>query len=169
MTNVETLEIDVMFVQMKEIFKMLNSELLNKIPEKIREYILNYESKNSYKFIYDINKRLYEQNLTEDTRRLIAYFDYYYWADDNDRKQIDSIWNEKEASKDILNKRFNNDVEPEKNVSKIKLEEVTTNQVAKITNNLEQEIAHENNEIIVKKEGFLTRLVNKIKSIFSKK
>lgn len=165
MTSTEILEVDVMFVQMKEILKLLNSEMINRIPEKIRNYIINYESKGNYKFIYDTSKRLNEQNLTKDTRNLIAYFDYYYWANDDERKEINKIWDEKEAvinrEKTTLNSNIQNtttNLNQQKNNDNIRQ---TENIVEPVQNEIKQEnntaqpfqsATIQNNNIIIPKQ-----------------
>lgn len=163
MTSTEILEVDVMFVQMKEILKLLNSEMVNKIPEKIRNYIINYESKGNYKFIYDTRKSLNEQNLTKDTRNFIAYLDYYYWASDDERKEINKIWDEKESEinkeKTVTNSNIQNNTinlnQQNNNISQTEKIVATVKNEIKQGNNTVQTLQNatiQNNNIIIPKQ-----------------
>ena len=112
MVQTEVIETDMMFVQMQEIFKLLDNNLLDKIPEKIKNYITNYQSINNYTFKYDTNKRLVDQQISKDTRRFIAYLDYYYWASNEEKNAIENAWhlneNNGESSQEI-NSLFSDD------------------------------------------------------------
>ena len=61
-----------MVVEVKEIFKYIDSRILNKIPSDIIEKFQNVED-DSYKFEYDTTKTLKEQKISEDTKNMISY------------------------------------------------------------------------------------------------
>lgn len=76
-----------MFVEINEIFKYMDSKILNKIPSDIREKFGNVKE-SSYKFEYDIAKTLNEQKISEDTKNMISYLYIKYCCDEENKKDI---------------------------------------------------------------------------------
>ena len=67
--------------------KNIDNELYNKIPnEFLKEIIKNMDA--DYYFHYDDNKRIYEQNLLEETKNLMGYIYYKYWANEQEKNDF---------------------------------------------------------------------------------
>lgn len=64
--------------------KNIDDELYQKIPSKLlKEIIKNMDS--DYYFHYDVTKNIYEQNFLEETKNLIGYIYYNYWANEQEK------------------------------------------------------------------------------------
>ncbi len=166
MTESEVLETDIMFIQTKEIFKYIDKDLLEKIPSKIRNYITSYNAISNYSFQYDTGKRLIEQQISKNTKSLIALLDYNYWASEEDKKIIEKSWdmNESNSTQSV------NDLFKKNNTSTISEIDSQDDDVKHSQSNNEAILNQSNDdtELIVKKESFFTRLLYFIKSIFKK-
>lgn len=77
---------DRLFVETQEIFKYLDKKIYDKIPEKIKKIINEYEG--NYKFKYDISKELNEQDILQETKDLVVGIYYKYVADEESKKKI---------------------------------------------------------------------------------
>ena len=77
---------DRLFVETQEIFKYLDKKIYDKIPEKIKKIINEYEG--NYKFKYDISKELNEQDILQETKDLVVGIYYKYVADKKSKKKI---------------------------------------------------------------------------------
>jgi len=195
MTRDAMVEIDIAFVQMQEILKYVDYNLINKIPEKIRTFITEYKSFVGFEFKYDLEKPLIEQNLSQDTKNLIAYFDYYYWSDADGKRVIQEAWKRNEQInmvEEINGQVPHEDVSSSNVVAKSiasgssdmktdilnnNVEEISIDSASTLTNvanaddttNVSKETAETSTDLVVRKEGFFTRIINKIKSLFKHK
>lgn len=72
-----TKELSEAVVEFNAIIGHCSEEIQKKIPNKFKEYLKSIESK-TYKFEYDENKKIEEQNIKPETKGLIAlvYRDY---------------------------------------------------------------------------------------------
>ncbi len=128
-----------------EVLKYTKKEDVKKIPkQKIMFWINNM--KKDYNFKIDVNKKIEEQNLSKEAKAIIANIFKNYWATDYQRKRIEEkeryeIENQKKEKYNI------NDIFDNK-------EQITTNNT--------------NEEIKEYKESIFTKIINKIKSIFSR-
>ena len=43
---------------------------------------------SDYYFYYDYNKKFYEQNLLEETKNLLGYIYYNYWANEQEKENF---------------------------------------------------------------------------------
>ena len=178
--NEKILQTDVTFVQIKEILNYIDPALVEKIPEKMRNFILSYKSFINYAFKYDTTKSLEDQFMYEDTKSLIAYFDYSYWANEEDKKLIELTW---------LDKGRENAYDFSGNENTVKFstfesntQNVQTNSVQNSNNDVQtnnepttsdnslvetnEEINTTETSLVVRKENFFIRLINKIKEFF---
>lgn len=138
-----------MSIEVSEILKYMDMNLKSKIPSEILQKFQNVDN-NNYKFIYDKDKKLNDQRISEDTKNMISYLYIKYCCDANKKKKIlekIKINKEKEAQKDreknwLLNKKVE-DIEEKTNIEETAL---------------------------VKKEdnSFLAKILSKIKSLFNK-
>ena len=81
------------FVELKEIMKFMSDDLIEKIPENLKNNIQKIENKD-YTFVYDRNLPLYEQNLLAETKALLSvlYSDYLCDEDEKNKwKAFDSF------------------------------------------------------------------------------
>lgn len=206
--NEQILQSDVTFVQMREILKLVDPSLVEKIPEKLRNFISSYKSFINYTFEYAIDRTLDNQFIYDDTKSLIAFFDYSYWATEEDKKLIELAWLDKdrESEYDFSSKenhvsytednKDNNTVEVADNSIEVVPGDVSSNIYStdnqsepvlvnsSIENNTQTiENSSNNNSLVstdesdntqeyglmVRKENFFTRIINKIKSFFYRK
>lgn len=70
--------------------KNIDDELCQKIPNELfKKIIENMDS--DYYFHYDKNKKIYEQNILKETKNLIGYIYYNYWANEQEKKSFKNI------------------------------------------------------------------------------
>lgn len=108
-------EISEVAVELNSIFDNMSESILNKIPSEIRNYCKENASK-TYKFEYEINKPLSEQDIKARTKGIIAVLYRDYISDESEKKEFNNIYrdfiNEKEEQKrelynsqDMFNKK----------------------------------------------------------------
>ena len=138
-------EYKVAYGEVLEILKYVPKEEYNKIPPNmINMFKANASLENS--FIYNPNKTLQEQNVSEIARTLIAILYRDYWAPKEQREKILLVQN----------------IEREKH----KQEQYKPNNLFK--NTKQNEIKTENVSMIEYKESLFKRFLNKIKRLFGK-
>ena len=64
--------------------KNIDVELFDKIPIELYRIILENLDKDYY-FQYDCSKEFYEQNLLDETKNLLGYIYYNYWANEEEK------------------------------------------------------------------------------------
>lgn len=139
------------YSEILEILKYIPVEDYNKIPkEKIELFEANADS--NYKFIYDPNKTLSEQNVSSITKGIIILLFRDYWATDTQREKIIAKQN---YDRQILEKEKQEKYNPN-NIFKNKNQDI-----------LEEDIENEV-EITKYKESIFKKIINKIKTIFSR-
>lgn len=70
--------------ELKEILKNMDKSLINKIPVNLINAINNFNS-NKYKFKYNRNKKLCEQDLQEETKNILLYIWIKYISNNEQR------------------------------------------------------------------------------------
>lgn len=80
-------EYKIAYREVLEILKYISREEFNKVPQDMLEMFKNNAS-NENQFIYDQNKTLQEQNVSEIARTIIAILFRDYWATENQRQKI---------------------------------------------------------------------------------
>lgn len=104
--------------------------IINKFPQNLKEKIplnfienLNSIKSNEYKFYYDSNKKLLDQNIKPETKGYIAYIYKNFLCDENEKRVYEKKYYkyiydlEIEKSKNFQNKDiFNNSKKTESNV-----------------------------------------------------
>ena len=141
----ETKEMDILMVEIKEIFKYISRDMYEKLPSKLITLVDDYQSQE-YEFKYDISKGLIEQNISEDTQNFIAYLHYNYWTDEEGKKRIETEWDKNQK---IFDEKYSYDNLFKKN-KKQKIEQ-----------------KEEDIELIVFKEPWYKKIFSKIKSLFT--
>lgn len=140
---------------MAEVIYYLNGikqEDIDKIPKKFIQY-LNENASKEYKCNFDYNKPLKELNLLDETRGIIGMICYNYWCVTEKQKEqyLKRLSQNEQQYQKILDEKYNPDNIFEN--KKLDFIENTTNPT----------------EITEYKESIFKKLINKIKSIFSKK
>ena len=132
--------------------KGIKQEDIDKIPKKFIQY-LNKNASKEYKCDFDYNKPLKELNLLDETRGIIGMICYNYWCVTEKQKEqyLKRLSQNEQQYQKILNEKYNPDNIFEN--KKLDFIENTTNPT----------------EITEYKESIFKKLINKIKSIFSKK
>ncbi len=153
------------FSEMYEIEKYLPAEFKRKLPSKLVKLIEDNRD-TSYEFKYDFSKSLTEQDISEETKDFLTSLYLMYYCDQEKKEEIlscmkkNSIENEKRlrekySAENIFNKTENT----AENEAKIGDE---------VSNESSDNIATEENNITIKKDSILTKIINKIKGLFSK-
>lgn len=136
--------------QVDEVLKYLEPEALKKIPLNIRESIKSKKDKD-YKWIYDITKKLEEQELDRKSIAILSYLNMKYLLNNEQR-----IWMEKMH-------RLNEQKLEARRKNKYNIQNI-------FNNNIENK-PKENYGIITKttKVKWYNKIIIYIKSLFSKK
>ena len=139
-------------VEVDEVLNYLSDEDLEKIPEEIRNLIKENKDKD-YVWQYDKTKPLKEQGLNRDTIAFLSYLNMEYLLNEEQKKLMEQIhkYNEEKAEAEKQNKYSTQDLFKDKKEIKSQITENT-----------------KNTQMIVVKENFFTRIINKIKSLFIK-
>lgn len=132
--------------------KGIKQEDIDKIPRKFIQY-LNENASKEYKCDFDYNKPLKELNLLDETRGIIGMICYNYWCVTEKQKEqyLKRLSQNEQQYQKILDEKYNPDNIFEN--KKLDFIENTTTPT----------------EITEYKESIFKKLINKIKSIFSKK
>ena len=139
---------DRLIVETQEIFKYLDRNIYNKIPEKIRSIINEYKGK--YEFTYGIDKELNEQNISQPTKDLIVGLYYRYAASEESKKII----------LNNIEKYENETIKKEKELN----EKYSADKLFKNKNESVQEVQ----SLTIKKDSIFKKIINKILFFFKK-
>jgi len=97
----------------KEVFMILSyldNELLNKIPNKFLKFLTDQAADSNHDFYINPNKDLNEQDISEESKDLLALIYYSYIANENQQKELSKIWNENEIKyQEELRQKYNLD------------------------------------------------------------
>lgn len=80
-------EYEIAYSEVLEILKYISKEEFNKVPQDMLE-MFKTNASNENQFIYDPNKTLQEQNVSEIARAIIAILFRDYWATENQKQKI---------------------------------------------------------------------------------
>ena len=132
--------------------KGIKQEDIDKIPKKFIQY-LNKNASKEYKCDFDYNKPLKELNLLDETRGIIGMICYNYWCVTEKQKEqyLKRLSQNEQQYQKKLDEKYNPDNIFENKI--LDFIENTTNPT----------------EITEYKESIFKKLINKLKSIFSKK
>lgn len=133
-----------------EVLKYTNRDDVNKIP---KDMILLWKQnmKKDYNFQIDENKPIEDQDLSDETKAILANIFKDYWATDYQKQRIEAKekYDLEQIEKEKYEKYNPDDIFKNKNKQEI-VEEVTTNNVA----------------MTEYKESVFKKFINKIKQIF---
>ena len=133
------------YIELREILKYVDLEIVKKIPNQIISY-LNSISSSGYEFKYDFTKSLNDQNIHKHTKELLSGIYIKYCCDEK-------------TAKELMEKCKNNDVKPSTS-----FENINSNQFESIqsTANNEKAVTGLSNT----KKSFFSSLFSKIKKLF---
>ena len=134
-----------------ELFQILGKEYTNKIPKKIWEYIKNNKLTNYDEFI--VRQDLWNGKISKEALNIYSALNFKYIIEDDFKKKM-------------LTEIYNYNEKNTKSVGKTNYETHSLNSIFEKINNI---TSKENLEIsILKKENFIEKILNKIKSFFKK-
>lgn len=144
----ETIEDYMIYVELKEILKYTDKSIIEKIPQKVLNKI-NSVNSNRYKFKYDINKELNEQDILQKTKELLSGLYIKYCCDEETAKRLTKKC---KLNDEIAYKQY--EIKWDKNNKQKKIEDTVENDTV--------------TDLVVKKQGFFAKIFNRIKSIFKR-
>ena len=149
------------YTEVLDILKYISKEDYEKIP-KSKIKVFEENSNKNYSFIYDENKTLDEQNVSEIAKAIIAILFRDYWATKEQRYVIIKKQQEikEEKQKELMTK-----FEQNKNISEKDLKKV--NVASDLDLDIDYELLGTNMPLYKKEEGFFEKLVNKIKELLN--
>lgn len=138
------------YSEVLEVLNNMDKKYVNKIPKKLMDYFNDNSSDNYIKHI-NPNVDLKEQKLSKKTLDILALINLKYWTKSEEhRKRLLKQYSENEKKlQEERKKKYNT-------------EDLFKNKNTKQFNN-PNEVA-----LIEKKESFITKIINKFKSIFRK-
>ncbi len=148
-----TNEYGIAYAEIFEILKYIPKSDYDKIPkEKLNLFDIKKDKK--YKFKYNPNKTLEENNVSKRAKAIIIILFRDYWSRDTQREKIVAKQNNyrKIIEVEKIEKYNYEDIFKKNNINKIEINKEYTNS--------------SNKKMIVCKENFITKIINKIKKIF---
>ena len=79
--------------EVSEILKQLGKEYTDKIPQEVLELIEKNKYKNS-NFKFDINKKIADQEIHDETLEVLAYLNCNYWLEGNEKNNYEKLLQE---------------------------------------------------------------------------
>jgi len=139
-------------VEVDVVLNHLSEEDYKKIPEEILQAIKENKDKE-YIWEYDETKELKDQGLSRDTIAFLAYLNTEYLLNDKQKKLMQEInaLKERKLEEEKAKQYSADDI-----FKKTKLEEDKEEEIEQI----------QENSLVVYKESFFTKMINKIKNFF---
>lgn len=141
--------------ELSEIIKNLGEKIRAKIPNDVIDYIENNKSQ-TYKWNYNPNLPLDEQNMLPETEELLTAIYRDYICTDAEKEKVDEVLVDNE---NYIEESNRNVIENEKSVN---VDTIAQNYKVREDDSIS------NSPAIVEKQNFFVKIINKIKSIFSK-
>lgn len=141
--------------ELSEIIKNLGEKIRAKIPNDVIDYIENNKSQ-TYKWNYNPDLPLDEQNMLPETEELLTAIYRDYICTDAEKEKVDEVLVDNE---NYIEESNRNVIENEKSVN---VDTIAQNYKVREDNSFS------NSPAIVEKQNFFVKIINKIKSIFSK-
>ena len=148
-------EYAIAYAEILEILKYIPKSDYDKIPkEKLNLFDIKKDKK--YKFKYDPNKTLEENNVSKRAKAIIIILFRDYWSNDAQRKKIVAKQNNDRNIIEIekIEKYNYEDIFKKNNINKIETDKEHNNS--------------SNMQMVVDKENFITKIINKIKKFLGK-
>ena len=151
-------EIKKALVEVKAIIERLSIEYYQKIPDNIKSYIEENKDKD-YIWVYNEERELQEQNLSESTLAILAYINTEYLLNDEQKEFMNSLY-EKNDKK--LENELHENYNPEDIFKNKKQQEIEIEKNIEETNNSSY-------HMVEYKENIFSKLLKFIKGIFYRK
>ena len=136
------------------ILNQLDENDLNKIPDDIL-FFIKANASEDIDYI-DENKSLDEIKISKEAEDMLALLTYYYLCDNNERVEINRVMDKNE-------KKYQEELRQKYNPDNIFSNEQSFYEDKNNTSNIEI------SEVVIKKESFINKIINKLKEIFVKK
>lgn len=139
------------YAEIIEILDNMSYEDKNKIPKKIYDFFLEKSNKNYVRHL-DKSKTLYDQEIREDTKEILAILLINYWCETVDKKnQLLTLFRDNEIKyQEQLREKYNPDM-----LFK-----------SKRNSNNNEKIENKTQMIVIDKDNIFTRFIKKIKLFF---
>lgn len=148
----KNLDYGIAYAEVLEVLKYISLENYNKIPKNYITYMEENCDENCT-FVYNIAIPFEKQDLSDDTKNILAMLYRLFWASDEDKKRFEYVDKQNIQKRKEINQKYS----PE-NVFKNRNSNVKYNNINK-----------EKNEIIEYKENnWIKKLFIKIRSLFKK-
>ena len=146
--------------EVNEILVSMDKTQREKVPVKLRE-IIKSNLDPDYPVLINSNKPVYEQKLLKDTKVLLSIMYRNYWCTKEEKEELVNKDKEERIRKEAeLREKYN----PDKIFSNTKEEKTTLpNEVVEVI----KETTPNADLVEYKEETFISKIINKIKSIFS--
>lgn len=148
---IEQIEICNVAKETIELLRYFDSNFVSKISVDFLNFLRQLAEKSSITVTIDKNKKLKEQNVSEECKSLISLIYHNYIANEEEKKNIEKIWNENEQRyQRKLSEKYNYE-----DIFKKKLEnneEVSTNESLQL--------------VKYEKHSFWTKILKNIKNLF---
>ena len=139
--------------EINDILNHLDTNVLNKIPQKFKNFVNNNKS-NSYKPIFDHSKKLNELPLKDKTRAILSVIYMNFLCNEEQKKEYKKRLKENSIKKEKeVREKFNTD-------------NLFSNKVQKKTIIEEQQTVDNIVAMTEYKDGIFTKIINKIKRLF---
>ena len=137
------------------ILSFLSNDLIDKIPNNVIKQIANLSLDSTSDFYIDKEKKLKDQDISEDSKDLISLIYYDYIASEEEKRELLKLWNENAAIyQEQLRKEYRiDDLFQHQGKESLSGESILTSNTAMIE---------------YKKETLFSKIINYIKNIFSK-
>ena len=141
------------YSEVYSVLNLLDEDDLKRIPEDILFFIkANIDEDVDY---MDKNQSLDEIKITRDAEDMLMLLTYHYLCDDTEKVEVNKIMEENEKKhQEELKEKYN----PDNVFNNVKSPEEQSNSST-----------IETSEIIVTKESFISKIINKLKGFFKKK
>ena len=150
----ENIEYANAYSEVLEILKHISKEDYNKIPKQ-RIELFETNANKEYKFEYNVDKTLDEQNVSKITKTIIAILFRDYWATETQREKI------------IKKEKFDRAQIEEQKRERYNPDDIFKERKVQNIQNMEQnENAQENIALVEYKQSIFNKIIGKIKSIF---
>ena len=136
------------YSEIYEILNLMEEEYVNKVPQKLRD-LFKMEKEDNFSVNINTDKPLENQNLQKDTLTILAILYINYWSESDEEKQeLIKLFRDVDKRNEEFYSTENLFKKQEK---KANLNENTTNL-----------------QLIVPKNNFFIKIINKIKNLFKK-
>lgn len=184
MENIISNDDRIAIAEVDYIIHHMNERYLNKIPQKIRDYITILKKKNVEIYV-DPKQPLEKQGLKEFTLYFLMILNLKYWCNDERRKEIMKMLEENQRKFDAKVNNIFGQAESIQSASSFETPISRPKQITVVGNDIEEnsnissvqpntnaieELKQEENRIMVtSNQSIFIKIINKIKSIFVKK